>query len=923
MIKNMTRKGLAIGATAALTLAGLVGIAAPANASAGMVLKANTGTILAVPVTETLTLSASLVPSLPAANIQQLKYRVVTDGSYVLRAELNSADTTANNEFFTNTTGGPKGSSAVGTGDWIAADIQTSKVLTPHTTPTTVHANTLALSVDATRVGTTADGIAPTKATATRTATVTAWLDSNNNGVVDADEVQQTVTVSFVKYSELATSTTIVAPVEGDTTVEARLAFTNVNNEQLTAAKVGVHFTKGDDSNLDAAPAKIVKSAVAWDATNGYFKYVTDSVAALDKTEAVKVQPLFKSSAIDTANLTDAGAEKVGTAVTAAIAARKAATIVASTVASTTANASNAVLLNSAWKVKAVVKDGTADTNPVAGNAVTATVTTTAALAPTSGAVVSLTVNGTTHTSTATLPGAGSVAKLALTTDANGEVFVDLAAAGFTAGNNVVVSFVTENLSAATVTNVTAAATYTATVRPFFTTTDGAAVAVPVVVYDQFGGVPADKYDVRATFNDTLSGYVAQATIAATVGSNAVAQLVGGKATLSILDNGTGLGVNTYAVTVQERLAGNDYGANVVGTVQTNVHIKSAESLVAGSVTSNGTLTNGVYVVAGTVALSLVDLANYDSVTVVDTAPTAFTNALTAQAITGTVSTASSATLAATAVPGASVTLSGAGLQFGDGAGKFSANSITVHANTSGVYTANVYSHKAGKQTVTVTSGGASSVVEITFAAAASNTGANVSVAITNAVAGSTMKVVTTITDKFGNPVKSDLTTVTPLTIVYDGPGFIVGGDTPSATLADGTATFNVFLGNNDVVTGSVTVTYSGVDRNLATAADNITTVANIGAAAAGTSRGWTRFLSATDELKIYARDVVGAGKVQFMVNGKELAWIRAVDATDPKLNVASDGMVRSVFVSDMLVGKNVIEIYEDGVRIARRIYTR
>jgi len=59
------------------------------------------------------------------------------------------------------------------------------------------------------------------------------------------------------------------------------------------------------------------------------------------------------------------------------------------------------------------------------------------------------------------------------------------------------------------------------------------------------------------------------------------------------------------------------------------------------------------------------------------------------------------------------------------------------------------------------------------------------------------------------------------------------------------------------------------------------------------------------------------------MVNGKELAWIRATSAADPKINVANDGMVRSVFVSDMLVGRNVIEIYVDGVRIDRRIFTR
>jgi hypothetical protein len=36
-----------------------------------------------------------------------------------------------------------------------------------------------------------------------------------------------------------------------------------------------------------------------------------------------------------------------------------------------------------------------------------------------------------------------------------------------------------------------------------------------------------------------------------------------------------------------------------------------------------------------------------------------------------------------------------------------------------------------------------------------------------------------------------------------------------------------------------------------------------------------------------------------------------------------NDGMVRSVFVSNMIQGKNAFEIYVNGVRIERRIFTR
>jgi hypothetical protein len=70
-------------------------------------------------------------------------------------------------------------------------------------------------------------------------------------------------------------------------------------------------------------------------------------------------------------------------------------------------------------------------------------------------------------------------------------------------------------------------------------------------------------------------------------------------------------------------------------------------------------------------------------------------------------------------------------------------------------------------------------------------------------------------------------------------------------------------------------------------------------------------------EIKIYAKDIIGLGKVQFMVNGKEIAWIRAKDGTDPKLRVVvlADGdiyyLVRTVELDQRLR----IEILVDGQR--------
>lgn len=73
--------------------------------------------------------------------------------------------------------------------------------------------------------------------------------------------------------------------------------------------------------------------------------------------------------------------------------------------------------------------------------------------------------------------------------------------------------------------------------------------------------------------------------------------------------------------------------------------------------------------------------------------------------------------------------------------------------------------------------------------------------------------------------------------------------------------------------------------------------------------------------VKMYAKNIVGAGKIQFMVNGKEVAWVRAVDETDAKLREAN-GFYYLVRTVRLVPGqKNALEIYVDGERIWRAAY--
>lgn len=73
--------------------------------------------------------------------------------------------------------------------------------------------------------------------------------------------------------------------------------------------------------------------------------------------------------------------------------------------------------------------------------------------------------------------------------------------------------------------------------------------------------------------------------------------------------------------------------------------------------------------------------------------------------------------------------------------------------------------------------------------------------------------------------------------------------------------------------------------------------------------------------VKVYAKNVTGAGKVQFFVDGEEIAWINDVDGTDPKLRFAGGSayLVRTVSLDN---GKNRFEIKVDGVRVWRATYS-
>jgi hypothetical protein len=75
--------------------------------------------------------------------------------------------------------------------------------------------------------------------------------------------------------------------------------------------------------------------------------------------------------------------------------------------------------------------------------------------------------------------------------------------------------------------------------------------------------------------------------------------------------------------------------------------------------------------------------------------------------------------------------------------------------------------------------------------------------------------------------------------------------------------------------------------------------------------------LKEDNTVKVYVTNVVGAGKVQIFLNGKEIAWVNTDNPDDAKL--LNEYLVRTLELSE---GKNVIEIYVNLKRVDRKAYT-
>ena len=1013
MSNTLFRKGLVVAALAGLATTAIAGT--PAFAADGVTLKANTGTALAAPIDQTLTLNASLAPTLPAANIAQLKYKVVTDGTFTASAVATSGGAATATKYTTTS-----GSTAVGVSGLASSNVKTSIVVTPSTTPDATHINTLAVAVDAVPDATTATtGAAPVYTNSTRSVTVTAWIDSNLDGVVDAGEAQQTQTVSFLKYSEIVGTPAITAPITADQKVSATVAYTNINNDQLQGQTIA--FTKADGNALAADTAAITAETVSgsnvvftaandfavgdsvvvsgaatagnngtyavtaatatnftalkgsavtgtetatatrssvtaagqgtWDPTNSYFKTSITALGSLASGTGVKAQPQVSG-------------HNVGTAATALVADRTISSLTTSYPASSTQDANGNVAINKAFSVVAKVMDTSSTPVAIAGKTISYAVT-AAALPATAAGVTSstptLTIGGVTYTNQAALPGATGVAKLTGVSDANGKVTVTGTSTGLVATNSVVFTFTVENFTA-TATVVEAAAFASNAILNYEVASGVASVNVAagttvnatVTVTDQYGNAVADGKWVA--FGTVSAG--ARTTTTSTLTSAIVAPVVGGKANLALVDNGVGTGTNAWTLKlrkvntdgtfatdtheVQILNSGAATGLNdatATNSTTFNVNFVGAADLVAGKValyegtnalSLNTAKTKYVYTTTARGGASAADgttspatvgpanvsvaadtFGNYDARNpLVGTVPS-----MTGQAVTvkGLVSSASTATYAGVAVANATVTVAGKGLEFKTtqaGNDVWGQDSLTLVTGADGKYSVDVYSTLAGAQTVTFTSGAATSAVDLYFGGVATSAGTTIVItpAVDTVAAGTSATFTATLTDKFGNAVKpsGDGTSSTPyfsLKVTN-----LQGVATTSTASAANTLSSTQSFGTNESGTLTIVATYDADGTGTAKDAITVTKSIKVGAAAvaaltsvAAQAQAQTgSAVSVTATAKDAAGNAIKGAVISFTATGA--GYLSAATATTDANGVATVKLIGNVAGANSVV---------------------
>jgi len=416
----------------------------------------------------------------------------------------------------------------------------------------------------------------------------------------------------------------------------------------------------------------------------------------------------------------------------------------------------------------------------------------------------------------------------------------------------------------------------------------GSALSIEYTLVDQFGQTPSGDFQAVISEDSSNANFTANLAFAS------------GKATFSGSDNSTADNNYTVTATVQKKNATSGNWEAIGNGLSTTSAIQIAAAGTPSSITATANASTSVTRDSVTYVSGHLDVQQES---VERTAPSNGTY------ISGTVLGTTGAV-----VDGATVTFTNANLLFKSG-NLYGAGSITIRTDASGSYgNVYVYSNKAGKQTVTITSGGASKTVDITFAAV-TVTGSHTSIgsvwatdAPTRILPGKTLKVTATLTDKYGNAVDTSNSLVK---VSYTGPGFLTA--TPATdTDADGKVSFTVLLGASDEGAATVKFTFAGANGTLeeTTSNDDVVSTSTVVIGAAPVVVATAKVSGSSKKFYVSVDNNESAKNVVVKVAGKTFKTLKGSSAKKTYVVAAPKGSHKvTVYVGGKLVATKTISV--------------
>ena len=874
MSKNLTRKGLALGAVVALGSSLFAGTPATAAPTA-LFLESAFGTNLEGVLGQNFVLSGTATG---AATNDEIKYYVegataanlTVVGRYTTDLSLSTASAGA---YVTATSAGATFntvSNALMLTDTDAA----AKIATVSTGASYKAANAFqfAIKVNATNV------------TATTAIKVTPFLDNVlADGKPGANELKGTaVTINFNKASELTATPTLKAIAMG-ASVKATVAVSKVNLEQFRATTSGapaaqdfvnVDFTQnGTAFHSDKVPA--------WNTTDKEF--VVDSSGNPTASSVYGATAQFGS--------TDSASAALVTAAAGEVSSLGAFAVTKNTSYAASANSSSDVVRAGAG----VVSISTTVT-PETGKSKAQKVTFKIAESGNSTLDAAATVAAGGKSLANAKTGETEEISVDVTADAEGKATLSITYTGIKDANTFVVSataagasgsvavssnktFTGQDSLAKAIVDNSAAASAGTSVRQV---AKGSAMSIDYTLVDQFGQTPAGDFQLVISENSSSANFTANVAVSS------------GKATFSGSDNSTSDNDYVVTATVQKKNAtSGNWEAIGAGLARTSA-IQIAAVGTPSSVTTTAAATTGVTRDAVTYVAGNTDI---EQSSVERTAPSNGTT------LSGTVVGSNGAV-----VDGATVTFTGANLLFKAG-NVYGVGSITVRTDSSGAHgNVTVYSNKAGKQTVTVTSGSASKTIDITFAAVTTGGSVWTTDAPLRIAPGKTLKVTATLADKYGNAVDTSGSLVK---VSYTGPGFLTA--TPATdTDADGKVSFTVLLGAADEGSATVKFTFAGTNGTLeeTTSNDDVVSTSTIVIGAATVAGATAAIAGSTKRFFVSVDGNSSSRNVVVKVAGRTFATLKGSSAKKTYVVRAPKGSHKvTVFVGGKLIATKTISV--------------